>query len=184
MTKFEIQLFADVTLTDEADNYSNTINNIKIYALGGNDTVENSADKVLIDGGADNDSLSGGKGTDTFIFANNSGNDIITDYSAGDIIKISSGTISDITYSDTSVTFTLGTGSITVLDGNGKNITITDSAGNTTSDKYSDTASALLAEDNFMTDDIDSIINKSFAIAEFDNSTEKTSAQNLITFAK
>ena len=62
-----------------------------------------------------------------------------------------------------------------------------DSAGNT--NIYRNNAlkstSALLAEDNFISaDNLDSITDKKFAVAEFDNSTEKITQENLITFAK
>ena len=62
---------------------------------------------------------------------------MITDYTAGqDKIKISSGTISKTSCSGSNVIFTVGSGTLTVQNGKGKKITITDANNKTTTQTY------------------------------------------------
>ena len=102
----------------------------KLYGNAGDDTLT---------GGTGNDTLTGGAGNDVFIYE--SGSDIITDYTAGaDKIKLSSGTITKLSYSGNDVIFTIGSGTLTVKNGKGKKITVIDS--NNTTKVYGDTISA------------------------------------------
>ena len=110
-----------------------------------------------ISGGKGNDTLTGNGGKDVFIYGNGDGKDVITDYTAGqDKIKISSGSISKTSYSGSNVVFTVGTGTLTVQNGKGKKITITDAAGKTSTKTYSNGAvygtSALMVDENFIGD--------------------------------
>ena len=89
----------------------------------------------MIGGGAGNDTLVGGKGSDTFVYT--SGKDVIMDYTAKqDKIKIGAA-IKSTTYSGSDVIFGIGSGSLTVKNGNGKAITIIDAKNVTTTETYS-----------------------------------------------
>ena len=108
----------------------------KIYGGGGDDNIFGNTGDDTLNGDAGNDTLTGGAGNDVFIYVSGKGNDVIADYEIGDKIKISGGSITKTTYSDDDVIFKIGAGSITVKDGNGKNITIVDSNNNTTTQIY------------------------------------------------
>ena len=96
-------------LTKKADNYSNSTSNKIIYALAGNDSVENYAEKVTIFGGAGNDSLYN-YGNKVKIFGE-AGKDYIYNYSA-DTVTIDGGAADDKihTYETDHVTITGGKG--------------------------------------------------------------------------
>ena len=103
----------------------------------------NSSKNSTINSGAGNDSVIGGSGKDFFIYAAGDGADVIEDYVAGkDKIKITSGEISNSTLKNSDVVLKIGSGSLTVNEGKGKKITITDANGNTTTKIYSGAGSA------------------------------------------
>ena len=166
--------------------------NDKLFGDAGNDLLNGGSGKDTLYGGAGNDTLTGGSGKDVFVYAKSSGKDIITDYKAGtDKIKISSGSISKVSYSGKNVIFKIGTGTLTVKNGKGKKITITDANGNTTTKKYSGSSSAdtlaLFAENNFMTaDNLDSIVKNDSAVSlgelTANNLDTLTQENNLITY--
>ena len=82
---FDLQRFVKtVKLTAKADNYENETENVKILALGGNDTIDNDAAKVTIDGGAGNDSIRNFE--DNISIAGGAGNDTIYDLGDDNII--------------------------------------------------------------------------------------------------
>ena len=105
-----------------------------IYGGKGNDSINGGADNDKLYGEAGNDTLWGGTGNDIFVYGSGEGKDVIADYAAGDTIKISNGTITATGYKSNDVVFTVGSGTLTVKNGKGKAITITD-AGNKTSTK-------------------------------------------------
>ena len=81
-----------------------------------------------------NDTLTGGGGSDIFMYSADS--DVITDYAAGqDKISVS-GSIASESLSGSSVVLKIGTGSLTITNGKGKEITVIDSAGNETTREY------------------------------------------------
>ena len=82
-------------------------------------------------GGAGNDTLTGGKGNNLFIYS--AGKDVITDYASGDKISICAA-ISNSSVSGSDMVFTIGKGSLTVKNGKGKSINLTDADGNTLKD--------------------------------------------------
>ena len=109
-------------------------------------------------GGAGNDTVSLGGGADVYVYS--SGKDLIQDYKAGeDKIKIENGAITASSISSSNVVLTVGEyGTLTIKGGKGKDITVIDSDGNETTQKYiteSFTSSAdLFEDDNFMTNDL------------------------------
>ena len=179
-----------------ADIITTYSDNVSVNGGAGNDYIETFSDgsKILggkgddtIIGGEFNDTLSGGAGKDIFVYAKGGGNDIITDYTTSDKIKITSGKISNSKVSGKNVVFTIGDGSITVKNGKNTNITVIDSSGKT--NIYRNNAlkstSALIAEDNFISaDNLDSIVDNKFAVADIQTENKISTQENLITFAK
>ncbi|MBQ4404016.1 MAG: hypothetical protein II857_06345 [Selenomonadaceae bacterium] len=139
------------------NNIANTINggsnndtirggkgNDKLFGESGNDSLAGDAgndtlsggkgnDKLL--GGAGNDSLAGGTGNDTLtggagndIFFYTGGKDTITDYETGDTIALGA-EISKSAVKSSNVVFTVGKGTLTIKDGKGKTLKMTDSDG-------------------------------------------------------
>ena len=144
-----------------------------LYGGAGNDLLKGEAGNDTLSGGAGNDTLTGGAGNDVFIYS--AGNDLITDYASGDIIQID-GTISNSYYSGKNVIFEIGSGSLTVKNGKGKYIFVTDSSGTKT---YSRTLD-ILYDNNFMTDEnnLDSITEQKYSVTEIQNYNAETFAQD------
>ena len=123
--------------------------NDSIYGVIDNDLLKGDAGNDTLNGGRGNDTLTGGAGNDVFVYEG--GKDIITDYAAGqDIIKVS-GTISKVSYSGKNVILTIGSGSLTVNNAKGKEISVINSSNKTQT--YSRTLE-ILYDNNFMTDEI------------------------------
>lgn len=92
-----------------------------ITAGEGNDTLT---------GGKGNDKLYGGDGADTFTYANGDGSDTIYDYDEEDIIKVTSGSIKNITTNSAGdVVFKIGSGKITVKDAGDELVAYEDAQG-------------------------------------------------------
>ena len=179
-----------------------------IYGGGANDKIygETGADKLFgddgndtITGGAGNDTLTGGDGKDVFVYGSGDGKDVITDYTAGkDKIKLSSGEITSTSYSGSDVVFSVGSGSITVKNGNGQKITIVDAAGKTSTKTYSSVVSGRSAlwfadDDNFITSApaLDSILqvksigdSTEYAPTTMDFSTQPRDSLSSVSYAQ
>ena len=125
--------------------------------------------------------MTGGSGRDVFVYANGEGNDIITDYTASDKIQVD-GTISNTSYSGNDVIFTIGSGTLTVKNAKGTNISVTDSSGTQT---YSRTLD-ILYDNNFMTDDavLDDITEAKYSVTDIQNSKVEELSQPVLTFAE
>ena len=104
---FDLQLFTKVKtvkLTNKADEYTNKTQNVKIFALGGNDSIDNfNASHVTIDGGLGDDYISNDESNEVKIYGN-AGNDSIVNGDSytpgklrygGDKVKIYGGTGDD-----------------------------------------------------------------------------------------
>ena len=101
------------------------------------DSINGGEGDDMITGSKGNDTLTGGSGDDTFFYANGDGVDVITDYTVDeDIIKLTSGSIKSSSLSGSDVVLNVGSGSIKILNGATKSITVTDSTGSTTSKVY------------------------------------------------
>ena len=97
-----------------------------ILGGSGNDTIG---------GATGNDTLTGGRGSDTFVYL--AGKDVITDYTAKqDKIKIATA-LKSVSYIGSDVVFAIGSGSLTIKNGNGKAITLIDANNRTTTATYS-----------------------------------------------
>lgn len=102
-----------ITLTDKFWELSRTGRELAAIHLN-YETQPVSAGVEVVGGGAD-------------IFVYKSGKDVITDYTSSDTIKLSSGKITKTSYSGSDVIFTVGKGTLTILNGRDKKITVTDS---------------------------------------------------------
>ncbi len=143
------------------------------YIVGGN-----SGDWLRGGGGADtlvsgtgDNTLTGGGGADLFVYGG--GNDTITDYSATDTIDLGDDSITDFSFDSKNLVLNTNNGSITIRNGKNKNITVTDSSGQTSTQKYSQMASSadLFAEDNFIsgTARLSDITAENYSVTEFIN---------------
>lgn len=157
----------------------NSLDN-EIKGGSGNDTIPGGAGSDTLIGGKGNDVLTGGKGNDVFVYSK--GNDVIKDYTAGqDKIELDGATIKNWKVSGKDVIFTTTAGKITVKDGKGKKITITETK------TYNSSSSALLAENNFATaDNLSAIVENDLTATDFKlepKNFENLAQENLITFA-
>ena len=128
-----------IVLTEDADDYRNTIEGATIQALGGNDYIENKSDSVIVSLGAGADSIynsgnavsiTGGTGNDLIqlgsrneelgnnvgnliLYTAGDGDDIIEGFSTVDSLQIGDGTGTySSTVSGNDVIINVGTGSI------------------------------------------------------------------------
>ena len=135
-----------------------------------------------INGGEGNDTLTGGKGDDVFIY--NGGNDIITDYTASaDKIQIES-EITGAKISGSNVIIETEDGNLTIKNGKNKNITVINSAGIETTEKYSQ----LFVDNNFMDSvaQLDSIVESSYSVTNIETTNYEvlTQDENILTYSK
>ena len=127
---------------------------IEIIGNAQNNSIKAGKSADTVYGGTGNDTVSLGGGADVYVYS--SGNDLIQDYAAGqDKIKIENGAITASSISGSNIVLTVGDyGTLTIKSGKNKNITVIDSAGNETTQKYiteSFTSSAdLFEDDNFI----------------------------------
>ena len=140
--------------TLKATDYATTVKTIDASVLTKGVGLVGNKQANTLTGGAGNDTLTGGEGKDVFEYT--AGKDVITDYSASDTIRLSSGTVTSYSYSGTDVVFKIGNGSLTVKNGVGQKITITDGNKKTSSERYSNGnaavtgTSALMVDENFI----------------------------------
>ena len=129
-----------VTLTEDADVYKNTADNVTIKALGGDDSISNYGANVLIYGGDGDDTLSGGKskdildggdgddilmgGTGKDTFAYSGGNDTIRNYTGKDRLSLASAYEDFATNGDDLIFNFSNADSLTIENGAGKAINI------------------------------------------------------------
>ncbi len=155
----------------------------EIFGGKGNDSLNGGAGNDTLYGGAGNDTFNGGDGIDTFVYS--AGKDVIKDYTAGQDKIIVEGEIGKVTYKNGDVIFKIGNGTLTVKDGEGKNISVIDSSGKTQT--YSQTFD-LFEDNNFISEDVQlsSITEQNFCVTQIQNSDYFSLAQDstLLTFAK
>ena len=112
--------------TNGADQFNITATNAFVNAGDGNDSLVGGNGNDTLSGDAGNDTLTGGKGNDVFVYT--SGKDIISDYATGDKVSIGAD-ISNSTINGTDAVFTIGKGTLTVIDGKGEEIVFVDATG-------------------------------------------------------
>ena len=160
-------------------NATKVTNNLEIVGNNLNNSLVGGTGSDIIGGESGDDTLTGGKGSD--IFVHYSGNDVITDYKAGtDKIYLDDTKIIKTKVSGKDKIFTTSTGSITIKNGKGLNITVTDSSGKEISKQCAD----MWFDDENDFAQIDSIVENNL-IGEVESiQTDKVTAENLITYAK
>ena len=184
---------------DGADKLTGGAGNDSLYGGNGADYLEGNSGKDYLEGGAGNDTLDGGAAADTLtggagndLFVYSAGKDVITDYTADeDKIKLSSGKISATTYDGNDIIFKIGTGTLTVQNGIGKEITIIDSSGNETTEIYSNSNARtldLLLDNNYMNDDssLDDITDAKYSVTDIqdNNSEDPMQDSTLLTYGE
>ncbi len=152
--------------------------NDKIFGDAGNDILFGETGNDTLSGGSGNNTLTGGSGNDIFVHA--AGNDLITDYAAGqDKILLTEGNILGASISGSNVVFALDNSTVTVKGGKNKNITVIDSDGNESTQKYSTTTiseSIFFDDTNFLStsaqiDDISAITETNYSVSDIETST-------------
>lgn len=117
--------------------YASTVKKIDASNVELNITIVGNNNSNTIIGGKGNDQLTGGAGDDVFVFSDVGGNDLIVDYAVGhDKIKLTSGATEGFSIDGRDVVLKIGDGSVTVKNAKGKQITVIDSAGQTSSTIY------------------------------------------------
>ena len=111
--------------------YKGGAGNDQLYGGAGDDCLNGDDGNDILYGGTGNDKLTGGAGKDTFVYSEGDGNDIIYDYSEEDILNIKKGSITktELPNGTQDVSFTVGTGKITLKGAAEKGINIVDSDG-------------------------------------------------------
>ncbi|MBR1730293.1 MAG: hypothetical protein IJ728_12315 [Selenomonadaceae bacterium] len=174
--------------------------NDSILGNNGNDKLFGDAGDDTLSGGKGNDTLTGGAGNDIFVYSSGDGNDVIADFSAGqDRIYLGTSKVTKTSLSGSDVVLKIGTGSLTIKNGKGKNITTINSGNKTTNYHVTTTRSAAYAEedelwfakdDNFASDDVDSLMSESKAVSnnsivsttnEFESTFELSQSDQLTT---
>lgn len=147
---------------------------------GGDDTIANEGDHTTIIGGKGDDYINNSGGNHlTYRFGRGAGKDVVVGANDGDTLRITSGTYSTVA-SGGNLTVYVGDDSITFQDLGSNKIVISRGSKN-----VSVSASPLFAEDENNFSELDSIIDNSLTVAEFENySSEKISVENIITYAK
>ena len=150
----------------------------KIFGDAGNDILFGETGNDTLSGGSGNNTLTGGAGKDIFVHA--AGNDFITDYTAGqDKILLTEGNILGASISGSNVVFALDNSTVTVKGGKNKNITVIDSDGNESTQKYSTTTiseSIFFDDTNFLStsaqiDEISAITETNYSVSDIETST-------------
>ena len=127
---------------------SSVTHDIKITGNGKANQILGGYENDTIIGDKGNDTLQGGSGADVFVYASGDGNDIIVDYAVEDTIQITKGT-AKVAASGDDVIFTIGSGKITLAGASNKTVSYVEGGNKKT---YSNSASNVLEDDNFITD--------------------------------
>jgi Ca2+-binding RTX toxin-like protein len=176
---------------DDNDKLSGDAGNDKLFGDAGDDILTGGAGNDTLNGGEGDDSLNGGTGNDTLtggggndIFIYERGDDVITDYAAGETIKIASGTVSKKEVVGDNVVFTTAYGTLTVQNGKGQEITVTDSSG---TKNYSRIVN-LIYDSNFIEEEtaLDEITEKKYSVTEIQKSDNENISQdqNILTYGE
>ena len=191
----DLSKYASTVKTVDA---SKLTKSIKITGNSSANSIKGGKGADTLIGGKGNDTLTGGSGNDVFSYANGDGNDIITDYTAKqDKIKLTSGSISSSSLKGSDVVLKIGSGSITLKNAKGKSITVIDSNNKSTSKVYGTSSKNYVEEhwfiedNNFVTSEMDSILNKdsNVIVNNYDDISEvaninRENVNNSFTYSK
>ena len=113
--------FATTTKTVNASKFTKAI---KITGTNRAESLVGGSRADTLIGGKGNDTLTGGNDNDIFVYGSGDGADVIADFTAGDKISLASGSVSSAALKNSDMTFKIGSGSITVKNAKGKDISI------------------------------------------------------------
>lgn len=186
---------------------------VTISGDNGNDSISSSGNEVTISGGNGNDSIensggknvtiSGGKGNDyislnswymssyenVIQYATGDGKDTVVGFHSDDTLQIMKGSYK-VSTKNNDVIVKVGSGSITLKDAVGTEISIQDSKGNVTTKIYGSSSAQtaeLFAENNFVTaDNLSEIVKNDLTATDYKIETQNfenlTQKNNLIAF--
>ena len=135
-----------------AENASASSRTKGVYIIGNDydNVIKGGKSSDTLDGGEGNDTLTGGSGSDTFIYT--SGDVVITDYNPKqkDVIRLVDVSMSSdgIYFSGKDVIFETDAGTLTILNGKGKEITWFNKKGKSTSKAYTDSTEKVFSKDD------------------------------------
>ena len=145
---------------DSDDNYQVGVYNVTLNGGAGNDVINNgyvdsagnyyAGGDVTINGGAGNDTINNYSGDFVIQYASGDGNDVINDlylYNSFYSVQITSGSVSSAVKSGDDVILNIGNGSITFIDGVGKEIGWTNDDGQWQSTIFSGTITGTAGND-------------------------------------
>ena len=115
---------------------------IAVNGGAGDDVISiNSNYGATLEGGNGDDTIFGTKGADVFVHVSGDGNDVIKDFDGTDVLKIYDGSIDSYSISGGDLVLKIGDGSITMKNMANHYITVEDSEGNQTTQKYGNATS-------------------------------------------
>lgn len=176
------------------DTISGNSGNDTLVGGAGNDQIFGDGGKNLLKGGSGkdtlfgsgNDTLIGGGGKDKFVYVSDTaGNAVITDYTEKDKIEVNGNSISETVYSGQDVVFKIGESTLTVKNGKGKNINISETTQSYVA-SLSEGIGDIFGEDKFISqdatiDDVSQITDSGFSEYNLGNADYTSLAQNYKT---
>ena len=131
--------------------FASDFNDAAITGSAASDNIAVAGTGLTVTGGKGDDSIDlGTGGNNLFVYASGAGDDVIADFTATDKLKVSKGTPS-VASDGSDVVVTVGTGSMTLTDAAGQNVSVLDK--NNKATDYPTTAAAdLLLSDNYSVD--------------------------------
>ena len=111
-----------VEATDFNDTIANNAEQVLLLGGGGNDIIANTKAKVTIDGGLGNDTIALGESSGNLI-RHSGGNDVLYGFDNSDTLSLSN-SISSYTIDGADLIFNVGTGSVRIVDANGKRLNV------------------------------------------------------------
>ena len=117
----DLKNYATTTKTVDASKFTKAI---KITGTNRAESLVGGSKADTLSGGKGNDTLKGNGGNDVFVYSFGDGADVIADFTAGDKISLVSGSVASASLKSSDMIFKIGSGSITVKNGKGKDISI------------------------------------------------------------
>ena len=117
----DLKNYATTTKTVDASKFTKAI---KITGTSRAESLVGGSKADTFTGGKGNDTLKGNGGNDVFVYSSGDGADVIADFTAGDKILLVSGSVASASLKSSDMIFKIGSGSITVKNGKGKEISI------------------------------------------------------------
>ena len=117
----DLKNYATTTKTVDASKFTKAI---KITGTSRAESLVGGSKADTLNGGKGNDTLKGNGGNDVFVYSSGDGADVIADFSTGDKISLASGSVSGASLKSSDMIFKIGSGTLTVKNGKGKEISV------------------------------------------------------------